>query len=576
VADNGQPLRGPYTSSEWGDPAPYEEIAKMKDMGFNALHLYAECFDINYPNAGSTAPGYSASRIDAVVQATRELGMYLVMTIGNGANNGNYNNAYVQDFWKFYAPRYADEKHVLFEIQNEPVGWSPPYSTAANGALNMEIEAYNTIRSYAPDSPVLLFSYSVMWGAGAGNDALGDIHLFNQAVFGDQNAEWTNLAVAFHGYAGAQNTVDAVTTLAQAGYPAVMTEYHGMMWGAAKGGFDVEFTYQLEKLGVSWLSFVFVPPWGVSDSVSRPDVYLEPMTKTGLSWRPDFGTFPAVRGTHGHDGLPWETPAYSNGKLSGTLHIEAEDFDEGGKGVAYDNAKTATGSPYRSADTVSIATTSDTGGGYHVAGNTTGEWLEYTLRVPGPGLYNLGLRVSGAGSVRIQSRDQDAAGVVSLPGGGWSTVTQQVSLPGGLQRLRLSVESGTFDLNWLELSPITAGPIADGTHNLRHVSSGQRLNLDGSNNVVTSGNGLGWTFTHSGAAEYTVGANNNYWTTFMGPLHLTPSWGAENVIFEPQGNGNYRILHAGSGLCFIPSTDAAPKLGTAVCDGSAGQLWAIE
>ena len=159
VADNGQLLRGPYTSSEWGSPAPYDEIAQMKDLGFNAVHLYGECFDKNYPNPGSTAPGYAASRIDSVVQATRELGLYLVLTIGNGANNGDYNRRYILDFWDFYAQRYADETHVLFEIQNEPVAWGPPYS-ASNatppGAIDMEAAAYKTIRSHAPDTPVLL------------------------------------------------------------------------------------------------------------------------------------------------------------------------------------------------------------------------------------------------------------------------------------------------------------------------------------------------------------------------------------------------------------------------------------
>ena len=81
VADNGQLLRGPYTSSEWGNPAPYAQIENMKNLGFNAVHLYGECFDINYPNPGSTAPGYAASRIDSVVAATRDLGLYLVITI---------------------------------------------------------------------------------------------------------------------------------------------------------------------------------------------------------------------------------------------------------------------------------------------------------------------------------------------------------------------------------------------------------------------------------------------------------------------------------------------------------------
>jgi len=49
------------------------------------------------------------NEIDKIVERTRELGLYLVITIGNGANNGNHNAQWARDFWKFYAPRYAKE-----------------------------------------------------------------------------------------------------------------------------------------------------------------------------------------------------------------------------------------------------------------------------------------------------------------------------------------------------------------------------------------------------------------------------------------------------------------------------------
>jgi hypothetical protein len=204
VGDNGQRLRGPFTSTEWTSAST--DIAMIKGMGFNALHLYAESFDISYPSNGSTAPGYSVANVDSIVAQTRTNGLYLIMTIGNGAWNGNYNSAYITNFWKFYAARYANETHVLFEIQNEPVAWGPPYS-ATNatppGGLDMEVAAYRTIRAYAPDTPVLLFTYAVLGDSGGASAALIDIHAFNTNVFGNANATWTNEAVGFHGYAGA-------------------------------------------------------------------------------------------------------------------------------------------------------------------------------------------------------------------------------------------------------------------------------------------------------------------------------------------------------------------------------------
>jgi endoglucanase len=160
VADNGQLLRGPYASTEWTDAAPLAGIEAMKDLGFNAVHLYTESFDPDYPAAGSTAPGYAVDHVDTMVARTRDLGLYLVMTIGNGAHNGNHNRQWTVDFWNFYGSRYAGETHVLYEIQNKPVAWGPSYltSTSPPGALDMEVEVYKLIRSQAPDTPVLLFN----------------------------------------------------------------------------------------------------------------------------------------------------------------------------------------------------------------------------------------------------------------------------------------------------------------------------------------------------------------------------------------------------------------------------------
>src|ERR1019366_1509207 len=78
VADNGQELRGPFTSTEWTGPVPAQNLANMKNLGFNAVHLYAEDFNTNYPNSGS-APGYSAANVDAIVAATRTNGLYLII-----------------------------------------------------------------------------------------------------------------------------------------------------------------------------------------------------------------------------------------------------------------------------------------------------------------------------------------------------------------------------------------------------------------------------------------------------------------------------------------------------------------
>ena len=452
VADNGELLRGPFTSSEWGDPAPYNELAKMKDLGFNAVHLYGECLDINYPAAGSTAPGYSASRIDSVVNATRDLGMYVVITIGNGANNGNHNREYALDFWRFYAPRYANETHVIYEIHNEPVAWGPPYSSAnANptGALEMNIDAYNIIRANAPNTPVLLFSYSVLGDSGGANNALTDIRLFNQSVFGSSEATWNNVAVGFHGYAGASANATAVEQIINAGYPCFMTEFAGSAWGTNHGGVDTEAVANLERLKVSWLAFHYVPPWGVADDVTRPEVFKDRIDYSGLSWTPDYGNWPVARSVFENGGFPRAIPGFNNNILSGSLRIEAEDFDNGGEGVAYHTGHSVNpGGAYRTDETVGIKATSDSGGGYNVGWTADGDWLEYTMNVAAAGNYTLSLRVASTNAARVQlsAFGDDITGTWTLPNTGglqtWQTVTKEVFLIPGRQILRVNMLDG--------------------------------------------------------------------------------------------------------------------------------------
>lgn len=595
VADNGQPLRGPYTSTEWTGATSYDQIAKMKTLGFNAVHLYGESFDPNYPSPGSTAPGYATNRIDSIVASTRDLGLYLVITIGNGAWNGSYNLQYVTNFWKLYSARYANETHVMFEIQNEPVAWGPPYSSPTAtppGALDMEVATYHTIRANAPDTPVLLLTYAVLGGTGGSDAALTDIHAFNQTVFGTPNAVWTNLAVGFHGYAGAGPTAVAVSNLISAGYPCFMTEFGTGMWGGGPGGLDVEGVANWERLGVSWLAFAYIPPTGVSDDVTKPEVYSNRVVNAGLSWPPDFGTFPTARGVYGNNGYPRSTPDYVNNTLSGTLRIQAEDFDNGGKGIAYYNTNnTNPGGQYRPNETVGLETTSDTGGGYHIGWTTAGDWLEYTIKVPQAGMYNLRLRVAGptAGSVRVLAAGADLTGDWMLPNTGgaqvWQTVGQSVFLTPGQQKLRINVLAGGFNLNWIELSPATTGPIANGTYKILNAASGLALDLNTNNVVITnvsSGTSTQqWTFQHIGGGQYRVNslAKGNSWYAWAGPLRLLPwGWGAGGdtcYIFRPTGGGYYRFCTAGGGKSFEPSSADPPELDDAIYTGAVAQQWAI-
>ena len=591
VADNGQPLRGPFTSTEWTGATSYDQIAKMKALGFNAVHLYGESFDPSYPTNGSTAPGYAINQIDSIVQSTRDLGLYLVITIGNGAANGNYNRAYITNFWNLYSARYANETHVLFEIQNEPVAWGPPYSSPTAtppGALDMEGAAYRAIRANAPNTPVLIFTYAVLGDSGGASAALTDIHAFNTNVFGNANAVWTNEAVGFHGYAGASATSNAVSQIIAAGYPCFMTEFGGGVWGTGVGGLDAYAVADLERLGVSWLTFQYIPPTGVSDDVTDPQRYENIVNWSGLSWTPDFGNWPPMRGPYGNGGYPWTTPDYTNNLLTGSLRIQAENFDTGGEGVAY-HELTATnlGGQYRTNEAVDIEMTADTGGGYDVTGTAAGEWLEYTIYVSEPGLYNLALRVAGtsAGSVQVLAggfNGTNLTGTWTVPATGgaqtWTTISNTVFLTPGQQVLHFDVLSGGFNLNWLQLSPVTSGILADGSYKLLNRASAFAVTGVSASNMVNAATYTGataqrWNFQHLGGGEYKITSAENGWSLVSGSGFYF--WINNHYLIQSTGDGYYRIVSAGSGFCFETTASDPTAIDEKVSAGSVNQQWAI-
>jgi hypothetical protein len=148
----------------------------------------------------------------------------------------------------------------------------------------------------------------------------------------------------------------------------------------------------------------------------------------------------------------------SDGQTAYTDHdvskIQAEDYDEGGEGVAYhDTSNGNSGSAYRDGD-VDVQSTSDAGGGYNVGWVADGEWLEYSVDVPS-GTYDLKARLAspGGGAKLRASLDGTALGTFEVPETGgwqtWQTVTLSgVSVPAG-GVLRLEAAGDDFNVNWV-------------------------------------------------------------------------------------------------------------------------------
>jgi Carbohydrate binding module (family 6) len=109
-------------------------------------------------------------------------------------------------------------------------------------------------------------------------------------------------------------------------------------------------------------------------------------------------------------------------------------------------------------DNVDLQVTTDTGGGHNVGWTDTGEWLEFPINVTQAGTYQASVRVAslnGGGMFTLESGGQTLATFAVNATGGWQTWTTLTAnlgnLTAGAKTLRVQIQAGNFNLNWVEL-----------------------------------------------------------------------------------------------------------------------------
>jgi chitinase len=136
--------------------------------------------------------------------------------------------------------------------------------------------------------------------------------------------------------------------------------------------------------------------------------------------------------------------------------IEAENYDNGGEGVAYHDLSTGNlGGAYRTSESVDLETCGE--GGYDLSHVQAGEWEEYTVNVTQAGTYTLQARVASedAGSgFHVELDGVNISGTITVPNTGdwqtWQTVSVNTpSLTAGTHVLRIVIETAEFNVNYL-------------------------------------------------------------------------------------------------------------------------------
>ncbi|HSR87861.1 MAG TPA: putative Ig domain-containing protein, partial [Pontiella sp.] len=161
---------------------------------------------------------------------------------------------------------------------------------------------------------------------------------------------------------------------------------------------------------------------------------------------------------------PPTTPYYGTPMtVPGT--IEAEDYDIGGEGIAYhDVGPNNDGGGYRPSEGVDIEGCTDIGGGFNVGWTAVDEWLKYTIDVASAGDYTIISRVArgtgGTGAFHIEVNGVDVTGTISVQDtGGWQNwvdKTSSVTLNGGEQVIKIVIEAGDININYIEF--VLLGP----------------------------------------------------------------------------------------------------------------------
>ena len=147
--------------------------------------------------------------------------------------------------------------------------------------------------------------------------------------------------------------------------------------------------------------------------------------------------------------------------------IEAENYDLGGQGIAYNDIDASnSGGQYRTTEGVDVEGAGDTGAGYDIGFTNAGEWMKYTVNVTATAAYTLEVRVASPGTgntLHVELDGVNISGSLTVPNtGGWQ-VYQTISvttpsLSGGQHMLRIYEETGGFNINYVNFVALAAAP----------------------------------------------------------------------------------------------------------------------
>ncbi|MES2734302.1 MAG: glycoside hydrolase family 48 protein [Bacteroidota bacterium] len=143
--------------------------------------------------------------------------------------------------------------------------------------------------------------------------------------------------------------------------------------------------------------------------------------------------------------------------------VEAENFDNGGEGIAYHDTEEANQGGVGSRPGPDVFPVSEGTNG--IGWINTSEWLEYTVNAATAGNYTVNARVASVFATGVFHLEWDGVNIsnaMAVPNTGdwqaWQSVTKTVTLTAGQHVLRVFADAGNFNINKITFAPVvTAG-----------------------------------------------------------------------------------------------------------------------
>jgi hypothetical protein len=135
--------------------------------------------------------------------------------------------------------------------------------------------------------------------------------------------------------------------------------------------------------------------------------------------------------------------------------VQAEDYDQGGEGLAYSDASTQDqGGGYRNG---SVGIGNIAQGQYYVGWTQSGEWIQYTIEAETSGKYLINVRLMTRKPARfsVQVDGEDVASDITVPdtAGFWQNLPLgPVTIAKGRHSVRLLIRDDSINFDWLRFS----------------------------------------------------------------------------------------------------------------------------